>query len=100
MESIDRVCALPIEHIVLPHLGLQDEEHTKYYLSHCKIALQKNIDYILTRLQAGKTNEEIIEDYISSFWNGSVQIKYPINAMKLNTNIMINLIRKELLENV
>lgn len=98
MESVDRVCSMKIEHIVLPHLGLQDREHTQYYLSHCKIALQKTIDYILTRLQMGKTNEEIVEEYVSAFWHGTVRVKYPINALKLNTNIMINLVRKELFE--
>ncbi len=97
LESIDRVCALPIKKLVLPHRGLLDDQHRDFFLSHCKQATLMAIDFILTRLREGKTNEEIVKDFVDIFWRGSVQIKYPIAAITLNTNIMIDLVRKEML---
>ncbi len=97
LASIDRVLALPVKKLVLPHRGLLDEQHAEYFLSHCKNATLSAIDFILTRLQNGKTNEEIVQDFVDAFWHGSVQVKYPLAAITLNTNIMIDLVRKEML---
>ncbi|MBE6811685.1 MAG: MBL fold metallo-hydrolase [Ruminococcaceae bacterium] len=97
LSSIDRVCALPIKKLVLPHRGLLNAQHTEFFLSHCKEATLTAIDFILTRLQAGKCNEEIVQDFVDAFWHGSVQVKYPIAAIRLNTGIMIDLVRKEML---
>ncbi len=97
LASIDRVLALPIKKLVLPHRGLLDEQHMQFFLSHCKKATLMSIDFILTRLQEGKTKEEIVQDFVDAFWHGSVQIKYPIAAIRLNTSIMIDLVGKEML---
>lgn len=97
LDSIDRVCALPIKKLVLPHRGLLDAWHTEFFLSHCKKATLIAIDFILSRLRSGMSNEEIVQEFVDKFWHDDVRLKYPKAAIRLNTNIMIDLVRKEML---
>ncbi len=97
LASIDRICGMDIRQIVMPHFGLMNDLDTRFFLDNCRAATQDFINFVYISFQDGKTNEDIIADFINAFWQGSVREKYPINAARMNTNIMINLVRKELM---
>ena len=53
---------------------------------------------ILERLQAGQTREQIAAYLEETQYKANVAPSYPLDAYRLNTNIMIGLIEKELLK--
>lgn len=46
-----------------------------------------------------KSKEEILNQFKAKYYDEKVKSIYPVDAMELNTNIMINLIEKELFKN-
>ena len=55
---------------------------------------------ILKMLRDGSSDEDIIEWYKREYYVGPVPSVYPIAAFNLNTGLMIDLIRKELLSSI
>ena len=45
----------------------------------------------------GGTDEDAFKYFSDKFYHGRLKEVYPLDAMTLNTNIMINLIKKELM---
>lgn len=97
IASIEKVESLPIKRMIAPHYGPLDEEKTRFFLTHMKEAAKKTAADIKAALSAGKTVEEITEDFKAEYWHGYIKEVYPEDAINLNTSIMINLINKELL---
>ncbi len=96
-SSIKRVMAMDIETILVAHYGLLDKQQTKTYLQK---SLENAIDVtedILDMLEGGADDQEAFEYFSDRFYKGKLKEVYPLDAMTLNTNIMINLIKKELL---
>lgn len=96
-SSIKRVMAMDIETILVPHFGLLEGEEAKIYLQK---SLENAIDVtedILDMLEGGADDQEAFEYFSDRFYKGKLKEVYPLDAMTLNTNIMINLIKKELL---
>jgi len=46
-------------------------------------------------LKNNKSKEEIIEFFKEKFYHGYVKEIYPIDAMELNTSIMIDLLKRD-----
>lgn len=97
LRSIDRVTALPIEQLLAPHFGILNREQTDYFLKNARRCSVEAAELILSCLKSGKNDEDIIDVFKEKYWKGYIKDIYPIDAMKLNTSIMIGLIRKELL---
>ncbi len=97
LDSIDRVLELEIDKLLAPHFGILNSEQTEYFLKNAKPASVEAAEFILSKLKSGCSDSEIIECFKEKYRWGYVQKIYPIDAMTLNTSIMINLIRKELL---
>ena len=95
ISSIQRVQKLDIEKILVPHFGLLENEEAKLYLSRAKISARETADEIIALLKAGKAKEEILEFFKDKFYKGYIKEVYPIDAMELNTNITIDLIKRE-----
>ncbi len=95
-ESIVRVQSLDIEQLLAPHLGLLNTEQTAYFLNTMQTANEQAFAWMTELVTAGKTDDEIIEQYKERYWYGEIRDMYPIDAMKLNTGIQIALIRKML----
>ena len=55
---------------------------------------------IVDLLSAGKTAEEILSHITANFYTQQVRPAYPYDAYCLNTGIMIDLIRRELLPEI
>ena len=49
-------------------------------------------------LKAGGTKKEALELFKEEFYHGKVKDMYPVDAMELNTGIMIGVIERELLQ--
>ena len=97
LESIDKVKALDIEKILIPHYGVIDGDLAKFYLENTKKSNVETCREIATILKFGGTNEEAFEFFKNKFYKGKVIDAYPYDAFVLNTGIMIELIKKELL---
>lgn len=95
VESIERVKKLPIDNILVPHYGLLDKEETKFYLKKAEESTVETADEIVGMLKAKKSKEEIMEFFKDKFYHGYVKDIYPVDAMELNTGIMIDLLGRE-----
>ncbi len=95
LQSIDKMLALNIDRILIPHLGEIVGEEVNQYLSIVKDEYCKARDYIIEGLKDGVDREELIKMYTSTFVGEDIEDIYPKAAAYLNTSIMISLIEKE-----
>ncbi len=94
LDSLKKVEELNCENILVPHFGLLDKETTKFYLKKARESTVSNKEEIEQMLKSGKTKEEITENFKKKYYKGYVKTIYPIDAMELNTGIMIDLIKQ------
>ena len=97
LDSIAKAKALAIDNILFPHLGLAGKEKTAYFLANAAKCATETAEWIAGILRAGGSREEAIGAFKQKFYRGKVKETYPIDAMMLNTTIMVNLIEKELI---
>lgn len=96
LKSIEKVEKLDVENILLPHYGIVDKEKTKLYLKKAKESAISTANEIAKMLKDGKTNADALSYVKDRFYHGYIKTIYPIDAMELNTGIMIELVKKEL----
>ena len=97
LDSIHRMKTLAIDRMLLPHYGAIEGDAVEGFLSQAEKGAVEMAERIVRLCREGKSDEEIYEDYKERIWRGYVRTIYPIDAMHLNTHIMISLIKKELL---
>lgn len=97
LESIDRVLELDVKQILAPHLGILNEQQTEYFLRNMRSAAEDTAQLIKDMLKAGSSTEDIVEEFKQRYLKGYIAEIYPVDAMELNTSIMVELIRKELM---
>ena len=95
MDSIAKLEGFDIENVLVPHFGLLDKDKAKIYFERAAESNKNITEDIVKMLKEGKTKEEISEYYEQKYYRGYIKKIYPIDAMRLNTGIMINLIEKE-----
>lgn len=95
ISSIERVQALDIEKILVPHFGLLENDEAKTYLARAKTSARETADEIIALIKEGRAKEEILEFFKNKFYTGYIKEVYPKDAMELNTNITIDLIKRE-----
>lgn len=100
LDSIEKAKALDIEKILAPHYGVLSKEETETYLKNCKINAEETANGIVEILKNGGSDEEAINFFMNRYYKGYAKEIYPIDAITLNTTIMVNLIKKELLQMV
>lgn len=94
-DSIDRVKELDVEKILVPHFGVLEGESARKYLSRGEERARQTAKEIQKQLVQNCTDEEILAWFKETFYHGYIKTIYPIDAMELNTRIMINLVKKE-----
>lgn len=94
LASIDRVCAMEIESFLSPHLGLLNAEQRDFFLKNARSAAVAGRDFILQRVAAGMDNEAILSDFREAYTNKQTSSGYPPAAMRMNTMIMIEMLKK------
>ncbi len=97
LKSFEKAENLLIKNILVPHYGLLSEEETSFYLKKGKENAIETATQISKSLKEGISKEEILNCFKEKYYIGEIKEIYPIDAMELNTNIMINLIEKEIL---
>lgn len=97
LESIDKALALGAETLLIPHFGIIDGEKSRYYLDNAKKSAVDTCRTIASILKFGGTKEEAFEAVKDRFYHGDIVDAYPIDAFTLNTNIMIDLVYREVL---
>jgi len=97
IESMDRVSGLEIDTMISPHYGLLSREQTRFFLSGMRGACVDVAMWMRDLIVAGRSDDEIIQAFKDRFWHDTIRIMYPVDAINLNTSIMINLIKKELI---
>lgn len=97
IKSIDKVSKLKIKNILMPHLGMLNQEQTDFFLNNMKSDSEKIAQDILKSILLGKTNNEIVDKFKQKYWHDYIKEIYPEAALELNINIMIELIRNELM---
>lgn len=95
LESIEKVRKLDIDKILLPHYGLIDREKVALYLDKAKESAVSTANDIAKMLKEGKTESDALKYVKDRFYHGYIKTIYPIDAMELNTSIMIELIKNE-----
>lgn len=95
LDSFRRARALDIKSILLPHYGVVEKEEASAYLENAERVFREAVDTIKELFRSGKTREEIAAFLEARDYLENVRPTYPIDAYRLNTGIMIDLIRKE-----
>lgn len=95
VESISRIEKLEIDNILVPHYGLLTKEQTAFYIKKARESAVWTADEIAGMLKEKKSKEEIMKFFKDRFYHGYVKEIYPVDAMELNTGIMIDLLKKE-----
>ena len=97
LDAFEKVRKLEIEKFLLPHYGVVDRKEAQVYLKNSEATTRENAQTMLSMLQDGKTKDEILVFLEARDYRDNVKPTYPIDAFHLNTSIMIEQIRKELL---
>ncbi len=98
LASIERVQNLDIEKILIPHLGLIDGEKAKAYLKIAKESIVSCGEEIARMIKEDRSRDEIMDAFKERYYHGYIKEIYPLDAMELNTGIMIDLIDRELVK--
>ena len=97
LASMEKALTMDIQSILLPHYGLLPPEKTAFYLQNGKQNTIETAEKIVQIIRSGGSEEDAAQWFQNRFYHGYIQTIYPIDAMQLNTGIMIRQIRKELL---
>lgn len=92
-----KVRALNIEKMLLPHYGIADKAGTVVYLERSEQVSRDVAMTIKDLLLAGKTHQQIAATLEETLYSQRIAPTYPVDAFRLNTDYMIELIKKELL---
>lgn len=95
LDSIQKLKSLNIRKVLIPHFGIISEHQTQYYLSKIEDNTKIFAQLIADKIKQGISDDELTEYFVKTYRKGYFEKIYPTDAMRLNTSIMIKLIRKE-----
>lgn len=95
LDSIRKATALPIRQLLLPHHGLLSPEKTAFYLQKAEPCAVETAEEIISILKNGGSHEDCMNFCKKKFYTDRIAAIYPIDAMELNTSIMIRLLENE-----
>ena len=99
MDAIERVRALSPRAMLLPHYGRIEGDAVSFYLARAKERAEDVAQTVCAMLRSGESEQMIRAWFEETFYHGEIKENYPVSAMRLNTGIMIDLLRRELCEN-
>ena len=99
LDSISKIEKLDIEKILAPHYGVLTLEQTKKYLQNARKNAVETANKIVEIIKNGGSDEDAINYFMNKYYVGYAKEIYPIDAISLNTTIMVNLLKRELIEN-
>ncbi|MBO5889407.1 MAG: MBL fold metallo-hydrolase [Clostridia bacterium] len=99
LDSIAKVENLDIESILVPHYGLISGSEAQNYIKNGRINAENTAKEIVDILSKGGSDEDAIKFFLDKYYSGYAKEIYPIDAIELNTKIMVKLLKNELIEN-
>ncbi len=99
LESIAKAKALKIDRILVPHCGALNDEQTKIYLENAEKSAVETAGEIADILKSGGSQEDAVRHFKNKFYHDRIKEIYPEDAINLNTEIMVRLIERELVNN-
>lgn len=97
LDSISKAQKLDIEKILVPHYGVLEGDKARFYMTRARQSSVEVAAEIVDMLKKGISKDEIVKAFMDKVYHGYIKEIYPVDAITLNTNIMINLLEKELL---
>jgi len=95
LASIDKLKNFDIKNILVPHYGLLNDDETKFYLKKARESAETTAKEIVALIKTGIEKEEIVKFFKDKFYFGYIKEIYPVDAMELNTGIMIDMLKRE-----
>ncbi len=89
---------LDIDAMLLPHRGLVDGIRAAEFLHRSEQATLDTAEYFLGLMEQGLSDDEILARYTDAVYTSAVRDTYPPDAFRLNSSIMIALVRRECAE--
>ena len=96
LDSIRKAGGMDIDQMLIPHYGVVSGEEAGDYLSNGEQTARRTAQMILEQLKDGKGTEEILEYLTEVLYTDQVKPAYPYAAFRMNTEIMIRLVQREL----
>ncbi len=97
LDSFRKASMLDIENFLVPHYGLLTKEEAEHFLENSQKALRITAENVVEILTSGGTDKDALKYFEDNFYTDTIRPAYPIDAFLLNTSIMIELIKKELM---
>lgn len=97
-SSFEKAKKLDIKQMVIPHYGLISESLAASYLLKAQESTTEACHAIKTVIEKGGNNADALNWFKDKFYHGYIKEIYPLHAMELNTNIMIDLIKKNVIK--
>jgi glyoxylase-like metal-dependent hydrolase (beta-lactamase superfamily II) len=72
LAAIDLVERLAPQHLLLPHAGLLSGDAARAYPKVIRRETEEKADFILSRHRAGMTDDEIIRDFVTTYFDGLI----------------------------
>lgn len=96
LDSIRKAQGLEIDQLLIPHYGVVSGGEARDYMENGLRTAQQSAQMILEQFTHGKTTEEILAYMTDLLYTEQVKVGYPYAAFRMNSEIMINQVRKEL----
>lgn len=96
LRSIEKAEKLGASRILAPHYGLLEGKAAADYLKMGRDSAVSVAEELAKLMKKGGTDEEAFAFFKDKYYKGAVVDAYPLDAMTLNTSIMVKLIRAEL----
>ena len=96
LDAFAKARELDIGTMLLPHRGLVDGAHASAFLRASEQAAIDTAEYFLGLIRQGLSDDEILARYTDAVYTDDVQKTYPPDAFRLNSSIMIALVRREI----
>lgn len=98
LDSFQRAMALDAEQMLLPHYGVVEKKELETYLACSEAVTVETAKTICSLLKRGRTQQEILAYLQEKDYRENVAPIYPLDAFRLNTGIMIERVREELMK--
>lgn len=95
LDAFRRAKQLDVESILLPHYGVVGKTEAAEYFEKAESVSIATAQRIKQLLLSGRSHEEIAEYLEKIQYRDNVAPSYPVDAFRLNTGIMIEMIRRE-----
>ena len=98
LESARLLKLLPCSHIIIPHYGALDEKLKDKYFDMYIEAAEKERKLLQLWISRGLSSEEVFNKHKEIYWSEKRALEQPFRAYKMNTELTIRMLMKEMKE--